>query len=321
MPFVPGHEVVAELVDDCADLPAGTRVVVDPVLTCAARAVEPCPACAAGRTNLCERITVGHLRPGLQTGFCADTGGGWAQRFTAHRSQLYVVPDDVPDEQAVLTEPMACAVHTALRARVPANGRVLVSGAGSVGLLTTLALRSLTSAGEITVIAKHPHQRELARVCGATEVVTPAEVLRRVRRATGAFQVRPDFGAPYLLGGVDVAVDAVGSRASLETVLHTTRAGGRVVLAGMPVPADLSAAWFRELEVVGSYASAQREGEAGDRPAFELAGELVRGDEVQALAAGLARYPLHRWREALDHATGAGGLGTVKVAFDPRSTR
>jgi threonine dehydrogenase-like Zn-dependent dehydrogenase len=321
MPFVPGHEVVAELLDDCEDLPAGTRVVVDPVLTCAARAVEPCRACAAGRTNHCERITVGHLRPGLQTGFCADTGGGWSQRLEAHRSQLHAVADDVPDEQAVLTEPLACAVHVALRARVPANAHVLVSGAGSVGLLTTLALRSLTKAGEITVVAKHGHQRELARLCGASEVVAPGEVLRRIRRATGAFQVRPEFGSPYLLGGVDVAIDAVGNRRSLETALHATRAGGRVVLAGMPAPADLSAAWFRELEVVGAYASAQREEDADGRGAFDIAGELVRGDAVQALARGIARYPLHRWREALDHAGGAGGLGTVKVAFDPRSTR
>jgi len=71
MPFVPGHEVVAELLDDCEDLPAGSRVVIDPVLTCAARGVEPCAACVTGRTNRCERITVGHISPGLQTGFCA----------------------------------------------------------------------------------------------------------------------------------------------------------------------------------------------------------------------------------------------------------
>lgn len=315
MPFVPGHEVVADLVDDCEDLPAGTRVVVDPVLTCAARGVDPCPACAEGATNRCARITVGHLSPGLQTGFCADTGGGWGQTLGAHRSQLHPVPDGYSDEQALLAEPMACAVHTALRAGVADNDRVLVSGAGSVGLLATYALRSLTPAGEITVVAKHPHQRELALELGATEVVAPGEVLRRLRRATGAFQVKPEFGSPYLLGGVDVAVDAVGSRQSLEAALHATRAGGRVVLSGMPGGADLSAAWFRELEVVGSYASAQHE------QAFATALELLAGDAVARMAKNVATYPLHRWREALDHAHGAGRLGTVKVAFDPRDKR
>lgn len=318
LPLVPGHEVVADLVEDCADLPAGTRVVVDPVLRCAARGVEPCEWCRRGMTNRCDRITVGHIAPGLQTGFCADTGGGWGQTLTAHRSQLHPVPAELSDEQAILVEPMACAVHTALRAGVVENARVLVSGAGAVGLFTTLALRTLTDAGEITVVAKHAHQRSLAHALGATDVVAPDEVLRGVRRATGAFHVTPELSRPFLLGGVDVAVDAVGSRQSLETALHATRAGGRVVLSGMPAAADLSAAWFRELEVVGSYGSAEREPVPGGRSAFEIATELVAGEVVAELAASVASYPLHRWREALDHAHSAGRLGTVKVAFDPR---
>jgi threonine dehydrogenase-like Zn-dependent dehydrogenase len=332
LPFVPGHEVVADLTADCEDLPRGTRVVIDPVLSCAARGVGPCPDCAAGATNRCSRVTVGHLAPGLQTGFCRDTGGGWGQQLVAHRSQLHPVPEGYADEQAVLIEPLACAVHAALRAGVRDNARVLVSGAGSVGLLTTLALRELTPAGEIIVVAKHGRQRELAVELGATEVVAPDEVLRRVRRVTGAFQLEPDFSRAFLLGGVDVAVDAVGSKGSLETCLHATRAGGRVLLSGMPPGADLSAAWYRELEVVGSYASARREtlphlleDQAADLPAdrgaFGIATELAAHDAVARLAKSVAPYPLHRWREALDHAQSAGRLGTVKVAFDPRETR
>jgi len=312
LPFVPGHEVVAELLDDCEDLPAGTRVVVDPVLTCAARGVEPCEACTRGETNRCSRITVGDVSPGLQTGFCHDTGGGWSQQLSAHRSQLHPVPEGLSDEQALLMEPVACAVHTALRAGVRPGDRVLVSGAGAVGLFATLALRELTPAGEILVVAKHGHQRELALEFGATEVVAPKETLRRVRRATGAFQLEPEYSAPYLLGGVDVALDAVGSKQSLETCLHATRAGGRVVLSGMPAAADLSAAWFRELDVVGTYASSHGE------DAFGKAAELVGHDAVARMSKTVAAYPLHRWREALDHAHSAGRLGTVKVAFDPR---
>ena len=321
MPMVPGHEVVAELVDDCGDLAAGTRVTIDPVLSCAARGVDPCSSCRVGATNRCDRITVGDIAAGLQTGFCADTGGGWGQILTAHRSQLRQVPERLTDEQAILLEPMACAVHTALRARVAPNAHVLVSGAGTVGLLTTLALRSLTEAGQITVVAKHAHQRELARAFGATDVVGPDQVLRGVRRAVGAFHVSPDYSPAFLLGGVDVAIDAVGSKKSLGTALHATRAGGRVVLAGMPAPVDLSAAWFRELEVVGSYASARTEQDADGRSAFDMATDLVAGEAVGEMATSVVSYSLHRWREAIDHAHSAGRLGTLKVAFDPRSTR
>lgn len=318
MPLVPGHEIVAELLDDCEDLAAGSRVVVDPILRCGARGVEPCESCGTGATNRCDRVTVGHLAPGLQTGYCADTGGGWGEVLCAHRSQLHPVPDELSDEQAILVEPLACAVHTALRAQVPENARVLISGAGSVGLLTTLAMRHLTRAGEITVVAKHAHQRELARAFGATDVLGPEQVLRGVRRATGAFQIEPEYSRPFLLGGVDVAVDAVGSKESLETAMHATRAGGRVVLSGMPAPADLSAAWFRELELVGSYGSAEREPGAGGRAAFDVALDLVSAGAMTDVAASVVSYPLHRWREAIDHAHSAGRLATVKVAFDPR---
>jgi threonine dehydrogenase-like Zn-dependent dehydrogenase len=319
MPFVPGHEVVGELLEDCLDLPAGSRVVVDPVLSCAARGVEPCAGCASGATNICDRVTVGHVAPGLQTGYCADTGGGWGGVLVAHRSQLHLVPPGLSDERAVLVEPLACAVHTALRADVSPGASLLVSGAGAVGLFATLALRQLTGAGRITVVAKHARQRQLALAFGASDVVGPDEVLRGVRRATRAFRVAPDYSREYLLGGVDVAIDAVGSKESLDTVLRAVRAHGSVVLSGMPAPgADLSPVWFRELRVTGAYASARREPAADGRSSFDLALDLAATAPLDGVVG--ATYPLYRWREALDHAQSAGRLGTVKVAFDPRRT-
>ena len=319
MPFVPGPVVVGELTEDCEDLPRGTRVVIDPVLACAARGVAPCEPCRSGRTNLCNHVTVGHVAPGLQTGFCRETGGGWGERLTVHRSQLHAVPDGLSDERAVLVEPLACAVQLARRAQVPAGGSVLVSGAGAVGLFAVLALRELTDAGRITVIAKHGKQANLARAFGASDVAAPDEAMRAVRRSTRALRVAPQ-GLPagaarfagaseMLLGGVDVAVDAVGSTSSLDTVLRSAKAGGRVVLSGMPAGADLSPAWFRELEVAGTYAS------TGD--AFEVAMRLAAEAPLDEVVSG--RYGLHRWREALDHAQSAGRLGTVKVCFDVRS--
>jgi len=309
MPFVPGHEVVGETLDDAPGLPKGTRVVLDPVLACEARGLEPCDACRTGARNRCDRVTVGHVSPGLQTGFCADTGGGWSGQLVAHVSQLHALPDDLPDERAVLVEPLACAIHAARRARVGDGSTVLVVGAGAVGLFITLALRELTSVARITVVAKHRGQAELARRFGATDVIAPGEVVGGVRRATRALRLEPERGAAYLLGGVDVAVDAVGSPASIDTALRTTRAGGRVLLAGVPAAGiDLTPAWFRELDVVGAYAS------GGD--AFDEAMSLAAAAPLDGLVG--VTYPLARWREALDHAGEAGRLGTVKVAFDVR---
>jgi threonine dehydrogenase-like Zn-dependent dehydrogenase len=141
-------------------------------------------------------------------------------------------------------------------------------------------------------------------------VVSPSEVVGGVRRATRALRLEPERGPAFLLGGVDVAIDAVGSRASIDTALRTTRAGGRVLLAGVPGEGiDLTPAWFRELEVTGAYAT------AGD--AFDVAMSLAADAPLDGLLG--VTYPLARWREALDHAGDAGRLGTVKVAFDLRS--
>ncbi len=312
MPFVPGHEVVGELLEPAGDLPPGARVVIDPILGCAARGVTPCASCASGNRNRCDRVTVGHVSPGLQTGFCKDTGGGWSGEFLAHVSQLHPVPDEMPDERAVLVEPIACAVHIARRAGLSDADSALVVGAGAVGLFVTLALRELTPARRVVTVAKHAKQVELATRFGASEVVGPDDVAAAVRRSTRALALTPERGADFLLGGVDVAIDAAGSRQSIDTALRIARAGGRVVLAGVPDSGvDMTPAWFRELDVVGAYAT------SGDD--FDIAARLAATAPLDGLVG--VTYPLSRWREALDHAYDAGRLGTVKVAFDLTDAR
>jgi threonine dehydrogenase-like Zn-dependent dehydrogenase len=310
LPFTPGHEVVGELLDaaDTADglLPAGSRVVLAPVLGCDARGLPHCDACAGGKRSRCERITSGHLAPGLQTGYCADTGGGWSGQFVAHSSQLYAVPDTLPDARAVLIEPLACAVHAVRRAAIAPGERVLVVGAGAIGLLTVLALRALTDVGEILVAAKYPKQRALAASYGATQVIAPSELVGGVRRATRALRLDPEHGSPYLLGGVDVTLECSGG--GLDTALRVTRAGGRVVLSGLPTSSpDLTALWFRELSLIGAYAADP----ADMVTALEIAGANPQLDQLVG-----ARYPLESWRDALDHALSAGRLGTGRVVFE-----
>jgi len=290
-------------------------VVLDPVLTCAARGIEPCPACRTGETGRCDGVTQGHVKAGLQTGYCGDTGGGWGGRMIAHRSQLHPVPDSLPDERAVLVEPLSCAIHSALRGRATKGESALIVGAGTVGALVLVALREFTEVERITVVAKHPRQRDLMRALGADEVVPTSEAVTALRRSTHALKLEPEFGSEYLLGGVDVAFDCAGSRSSLDLALRTTRAGGRVVLSGIPAEgADLSPVWFRELELLGAYTSGNEEVQGSKQRTFDLAMQLAATAPLDGFVG--ARYPLMRWREALDHALSAGKLGTLKVVFE-----
>jgi len=303
-PFVPGHEVVGTLDD-------GRRVVVEPVLKCATRAVAPpCAMCADGRTNLCERVAFGDLEPGLQTGYCTDTGGGWSQAMVAHDSQLHPVPDALSDEDAVMVEPAACALHAA--AQGPPAATVAVVGAGTLGLLTVAALRHLHAGGRppgrVLVAAKHPHQRALAAELGADEACRPEALERAVRRAT-----RSLAAGRQLTGGAGTVYDCVGSPASLAQALRVTAPGGTVVLVGMPGPAvvDLTPLWQREVALRGAYAYTRADFQA----AFELAAAAGLGRLVSA------RYPLERFRAALDHAAAAGRREAVKVTFAPGKDR
>jgi len=191
-------------------------------------------------------------------------------------------------------------------------------GAGTVGILTLLALKELTPAGRVTVVAKHPKQRELAEAFGGTEVVGPGEAVGAIRRSSRALKLKPEWGSSFLLGGVDVAIDCVGSRSSLDLALRTTKAGGRIVMAGIPVRgADLTPLWFRELELVGAYTGGTETVNGRRRRAFDIATDLAAADPIDGFVG--ATYPLSRWREAIDHALSAGRLGTLKVAFDPRA--
>jgi threonine dehydrogenase-like Zn-dependent dehydrogenase len=153
---------------------------------------------------------------------------------------------------------------------------------------------------------------------GATHVVDPKAAMSAVRRATHAYRLKPERGDPYLLGGVDAAIDCVGSASSLDLAVRATRAGGRVVLAGMPAAGvDLAPVWFRELEVTGAYAAGTELTPDGPVQGFDLAIRLAADAPLDGMVGAV--YPLVRWREALDHAFGAGRLGTLKVAFDPRT--
>jgi len=304
-PFTPGHEIVGVTDDE-------RRVVIEPVLGCAARSiVPPCGPCASGDVGRCERIAFGHLAPGLQTGYCTDTGGGWGAALVAHASQLHEVPAALSDEAAVMVEPTACAVHAALAAGDLSGATVAVLGAGTLGLCTVAALRHLSLPGTIIIGAKYGEQRALARDLGATVVAEPGEVRRAVRRSTRSLVV-----AGRLTGGADVVIDCVGTADSLTEALAIVRPRGRIVLVGMPgeVRVDLTPLWQREIQLSGAYAYGNEP--AVGRRTFDVAMELVHDAGLHRLVS--ACYALDHYVDAIEHAASAGRRGGVKIVFDQR---
>ncbi|MGH9047739.1 MAG: zinc-dependent alcohol dehydrogenase [Acidimicrobiales bacterium] len=331
-PFTPGHEVVGVIGEgataaDGSSLAADARVVIQPVLGCRARGIDPvCPSCAAGHTGDCEHTAFGHLSPGIQTGFCADTGGGWSNAgLVAHESQLFAVPEHLSDTDAVTVEPVACALHAVLGAGLRDDDVVAVLGAGTLGLATTGALSHLVRRGSIAgpralvVGARYANQRTLATELGATSALPSDQLARAVRRHSRSMAMGGPSSA-RLTGGADVVFDCVGSAISIEASLEMVRPRGTVVLVGMPgrVSVDLASLWHREVRLAGAYAYGTERIDGEERSTFDLAIEAVAALGTGRLVS--ATYPLERFEEAVAHAGSAGRRGAVKIAFDLRAT-
>ncbi len=307
-PFVPGHEVVGTLDD-------GRRVVLEPVLGHAARGfAPPFEGAAPGDGDDYRHLVSGPLDPGIQIGYCSSTGGGWAQEFVAHASQLHDVPEQLTDEAAVMIEPAAVGVHAALRAPIGADDCVAIIGAGTAGLTALAAVKRLTDPGAVIVAAKYPEQVELARSLGADLVVPPGELTRAVRRFTGSHMI-----GDALSGGADVVIDAVGNEASVAQAIGIARPRGTVVLVGMPgrISVDMTALWHRETSLLGCYTyGSEILADGTTTTSFAVATELVEAADLGRLVS--ATYPLAAYEDALDHAANAGRRGSIKVCFDLR---
>jgi threonine dehydrogenase-like Zn-dependent dehydrogenase len=303
-PFVPGHEIVGDIE---AGPRRGERVVIQPALGCAARGLSPCPECASGLVALCRNVTDGVLSAGLQTGFCRDSGGGWSEGLVAHESQLFTVPDELSDEDAVLVEPLACALHAARVADVQPGENVAIIGAGTIGLLTLAAVRESAPAATLICVAKHLGQQTAARRFGADDVCPPERVYIEGARITHSRRLVGHGNRELLLGGFDRVLDCVGSGASIEQAITITRPRGRVVLVGMPgeLKADLAAAWLRELEIKAAYGY-----ENDFARALDFAGALRPGRLIDR------GWPLHAFAKALEEAPRAARAGRVKTVFE-----
>lgn len=324
-PFTVGHENVGRIseIGRAVDgYSVGQRVVVDPMLSCVVRGfTEPCAMCAAGTPNLCLRFREGTIAPGMLTGFCRDTGGSWSPSFVAHRSQLVPVPDAVSDEQAVLAEPFAVALHAVLRNRPTDEQTVLIIGAGVIGLATLAALRAIGSRARVIITARHPFQQEMACRLGADEVIRPqrgAEFYRQVAQLTGARVYKPILGKDVVSGGADVVYECVGSNATVDDALRLTNSNGRMVLvglAGIPRGIDWTPIWLNEVHVNGSYCYAVEELEGERITTMQLAVRLMAEGKADLAPLLTHCFALADYRDALKTVTSKGTSGVIKAVF------
>ncbi len=313
----PGHEVVGEVIEvgeDVTHVQVGDRVALQYGRCCLTTGTLPmCRACAMGQFNLCEHG---------QFAGPEQVGGGWSEEMLVQEQQVFRVPQALSDEQAVLLEPAAVAVHSVLRHVPGPDEHVLVMGAGTIGLLVLQVIRALSPQTTVSVMARYPFQVEQATRMGAASILYPQDSYDEVVRATGAHLYTGMLGNKMLLGGYDAIYDTIGTQRTLADALRWTRAGGAIVLVGVDLQLkylDLSPVWYQEVSVVGSMGHGMENWPMGTRQrrsTFAVAAELIEQRLLHPEKLLTHRFALTNFREAIRAAKRKSETRAIKVVFD-----
>jgi threonine dehydrogenase-like Zn-dependent dehydrogenase len=323
--FTFGHENVGSIDKvgkHVREWETGERVVIEPTLWCAARGFSEeqwCEFCAIGEINRCLRYAEGDLAPGIITGTNGDTGGTWSESFVAHRSQLYKVPDGMSDENVLMSEPFACAVHAVLTDMPSDDETILIVGAGTIGLVTLAALRALGSKARILISARYEFQREAARKLGADEILSGSDLYLDVAELTDAALYKPPIGKRVVVGGADRVYECVGSDSTIDDSLRLTRNGGTVIIVGVPGVAknvDWTAIYAQELRVIAADRYSHADTYLGKQVrTFDVALDLLASGKVDIGWMLSRRYPLAEYKRAFSELADKSKHPIIKAAF------
>ncbi len=229
-----GHEwsgVVREVGAAVSTWQPGDRVVGGPSWC------GECSFCLSGRPTLCRK-------DGLATGNMNGGPEAFAEVALATERALYRVPDGLDLRTASLAEPLAVAMHGVTRSNATPGQRVLVMGAGPIGLLTIAVLRA-AGIDDITVSEPSERRREHARDAGATTLTPP-----------DAIPEPPAMPTFHIDGAWDVVLECSGVKAAQSQAFGVAGPGGTIVLvgAGMGRPSfDANRVLLNELVVTGAY--------------------------------------------------------------------
>lgn len=266
-PIVPGHEASGEVIECAGDTPfrAGDRVVIHPIL-----GNRNDPVFARGEVHHCDSTEVLGV---------ASRNGAYAEEVVVEDYMLRRAPSGADDETAAMVEPVAVAVRALQRGGLTPGDRVLVIGAGNIGLLLIQAARAL-GAGRVIVTDVVPRKLGLAEQLGVDEAV----------------DVSAGFPAARFEKSFDLVVDGVGNEATVRDAVGACVRGGRIVVYGVPpgeIVFPLKAAFAKDLLLATSrlydadFTTALRLISEGRIRTAEMITHRVSLEDAPALIAGI----------------------------------
>ncbi|XP_022006657.1 L-idonate 5-dehydrogenase isoform X2 [Helianthus annuus] len=281
-PMVIGHEcagIIKDIGSNVKSLAIGDRVALEPGISC-----QTCNLCKNGTYNLCKKMKFFGSPP---------TNGSLANQVVHHSNLVFKLPDNVSLEEGAMCEPLSVGVHACRRAGVNPDTKVLIVGAGPIGLVTMLAARAF-GAPRVVVADVDQHRLSIAKNLGAdgtiqvsTNIQDLGEEISKIHKIIGE--------------NVDISFDCVGFDKTMSTALTATRAGGKVCLVGlgqsrMTIPLVAAAARYRNT--------------------WPLCIELLRTGKIDVKPLITHRYKFTQEDVEKAFETSAKGGSAIKVMFN-----
>ncbi|XP_071644868.1 sorbitol dehydrogenase isoform X3 [Temnothorax longispinosus] len=287
-PMIIGHEssgTVSKLGKNVKNLKVGDRVAIEPGVPC-----RICTYCKEGRYNLCKDMV-----------FCATPPvHGSLRRFYKHAADFcFKLPDHVSLEEGALLEPLSVAVHTCKRAEIGINSKVLILGAGPIGLMTLLVAKAM-GANKIVITDMVQSRLNVAKKLGADGTYL-------VQNNRSEEDTVADIHAIFE-GEPNRTIDACGAQATIRLAILATETGGVMVLVGLGTPEvqiPLINALTREVDIRGVFRYAND---------YNDALNLVASGKINVNPLITHNYKIEEAKQAFETSrTGAGGAIKVMI--------
>ncbi|MEM3430290.1 MAG: alcohol dehydrogenase catalytic domain-containing protein [Candidatus Bathyarchaeia archaeon] len=292
-PFIAGHEWSGEVVKlgpGVDEFKIGDRVAAEPHKGCGV-----CRMCLTGRYTICEnygKIEKGHRHYGF------TVNGAYAEYMAISIKSIHKIPNSMSFDEGAMVDTAGVCLYGLKRGRVSPGDRVAIIGPGPFGL-TALQLARTLGAGETIVLGRTGPRLAMAEKLGADIVidVLKEDPVKKVREITH--------------GGVDVAVECVGTADSIRVAFGIVRRGGRVSLigssAGLEVAIDFSRFPLEDIEMIGVRA---------DPNTCEEVIPLIAHGQVKVKPLITHKFPLTQFNDAFETFTKRLG-GAIKVVINP----
>lgn len=203
-PIRPGHELIGTIIEtgDKAHFSIGERVVVLPNTFC-----DSCDMCLKGKRNICRN----------KKSLGINWDGGFSQQFIISSKYLQPIPNDIPDEKAILIEPLAVVVHALKKVEITKDCHLAIIGCGNEGLLATALAHHIGV--KVTVIDINPKKRELVKKIGQDiTFLYPKDVTNEK---------------------FDIVIECAGVKSSVEQAINLINPGGSLVIIGLAQQANV----------------------------------------------------------------------------------